>query len=192
MRYKNVQKLGVFLTAFAICLLAHQTAAAQQSLQNTTTQSGLQPQASQSQNTLNTQDNVRGLQQNNPQDILSQKSSRTLSVVSDPSQTAAEAVVQPSTTLRTDPYTSKQTKSRLPILVWSLITVLAGFCVYASWRYYRNGEILTSLTQSSGAEDNVDRGFMESSAPVNNPSLNNPKKKKKTSKNKKRKKPHQR
>ncbi len=126
--------LTVFLV-LAIPQLVH----AQSSLQQTTSQTGLQPQSAQSsqaQATANTQNQVGSLQQNKGEDVLSRSSSHALGVVSSPNQTQPEVVVQPSTTLSTAPVNKKEPSRKSPvILVICLIILIASVAYWAGQRY---------------------------------------------------------
>lgn len=140
---KIVSKNGVLIVAsglavfFALAIprLVH----AQSSLQQTTSQTGLQPQSAQSsqaQATANTQNQVGSLQQNKGEDVLSQSSSHALGVVSSPNQTQPDVVVQPSTTLSTAPVNKKETSRKSPVvLVICLIILIASVAYWAGQRY---------------------------------------------------------
>lgn len=133
----RVSFIGSGVATFLL-LTVPQLAQAQSSLQQTTSQSGLQPQSSQSQTqaTTNTQNQVGGLQQNTGASVLSQSSSHALGVVSDPTQTRPEVVVQPSNTLSTTPVTKKEVHPNSPIaLVVGLIVVLAGAVYWIGQRF---------------------------------------------------------
>jgi hypothetical protein len=107
------------IAAFAITLSPVSVGA--QALQNTG--GGLQPQSSQTQNSVNTQDGVQSLQTNNGQ-ILSQPAPQSLGVVSDPQQTKADTVVAPSETLKTE-VTSEKPRDYTPHVVIALLVVTA-------------------------------------------------------------------
>jgi hypothetical protein len=99
-------------------------ASAQSTLQNTNT--GLQPQAGQTQNSVNTQSQVGGVQQNNGQSVLNQKSGGSLGVVSSPEQSKPEATAAPSTTLKTDLTQATGTNKAPWIAVVVILAVIAS------------------------------------------------------------------
>ena len=178
------------VTAYTLVLTG--SVAAQQSLQNTAPQTGLQPQggAPQTQEARNTQNDVRSLQNNQGQDVLSQGGSFPLGVVSDPNQLRPDAVVQPSPTLKTEvaQEADPDSTSVFGLVIGSLVVVLG---LFAAIRYImranntpfgtpQDDELLTGVARDHGQQSDQ----LSTSSFQRN-------KIKKTSK-KKRKKPHQR
>ncbi len=99
-------KSGVF-TSLAVGLLAAATITgsvsfAQSPVQTTNTSNGLQPQASATQNSANTQNQVGTLQNNNGGSVLNQAGNKPLGVVSRPNQTKPDAIVAPSSTAKAE------------------------------------------------------------------------------------------
>lgn len=86
--------------ALVYVLLLTSSAGAQASLQSGS--GGLQPQLGQAQDSLNTQKETGTVQDNNGTSLLSQNGNRPLGVVSSPNQTTPDAIVTPSSTLKTD------------------------------------------------------------------------------------------
>lgn len=121
-RTLSVSLLGVFASVAVIS-----TATAQSTLQGAT--SGVQPQTQQTQQTANTQ-NQSGTLQDNSGEVLNQSVPRPLGVVSSPNQITPDAVVAPSSTLKTEVGTESSTNNRfIFIAIGSLVIVAIGIYV---------------------------------------------------------------
>ena len=164
---------GAAIVLLCIYLATTQTLA-QTSLQNT----GGAPlqQSGQTQPTNNSQAQTGTPQANNGQSVLNQRSTQSLGVVSDPTQTTPEAVANPSQTLKAD-VAAEKTSNTLPAsILLGLLAALSGLAIITGWLYgRRQADEEVALEEESEFTPEPSKPFKKQKRPK-----------------KKRKKPHQR
>ena len=100
----KLYNLSIFALGLALVLALLAAVPAYTSAQSALQNNGgnLQNQTGQTQNSVNTQRQAGGVQNNNSQQTLQQNGNQPLGVVSDPDQANPDAIVPPSDTLKTD------------------------------------------------------------------------------------------
>jgi hypothetical protein len=123
------------------------TSFAQSPVQNTNTTNGLQPQASSTQQSASTQNQVGTLQNNDGGTVLNQAGNKSLGVVSSPNQTTPEAVVAPSKTTKAD-ITAIPKTSKAPFILWVVGILFAAGIGVLIFRSYRGDQPLQNNLKS--------------------------------------------